>query len=207
MGDGILAVFKQPLNATVAALAVQKKIREYSAMRVEQEKFQARIGLNTGPVIRRGQRHLRRGRERRLPHAGAAHRGDIVLTEATYEEIKDYVRCTDGGKVPVKGIKDPIMAYSAKEVTVDLKAVAEASTGKDASSMRDASLQKLKESIFVPSFQPPPDKTEHAELMSRLKGVFSDISRVVEELASDYHDEYEFKKYLQDKWNALMKSL
>ncbi len=207
MGDGILAVFKQPLNAVVAALEVQKKIRDYSAVRVEQEKFQARIGLNTGPVIRRENDIFGEHVNVASRMQGVAQRGDIVLTQATFDEIKDYVRCIDGGKVPVKGFKDPVMVYYAKEVSVDLKAVAEASTGKDASSMRDASLQKLKESSFVPSFQPPPDKTEHAELMSRLGGVFSDLSSFVEEFASDYRDEYDLKKYLQDRWNALLKSL
>jgi hypothetical protein len=40
-----------------------------------------------------------------------------------------------------------------------------------------------------------------------LKGIFSEISRAIEELAADYHDEYEFKKYLQEKWDKLMGSL
>ena len=34
MGDGILAVFKTPYTATIAALEIQKKIRDYSAVRV-----------------------------------------------------------------------------------------------------------------------------------------------------------------------------
>ena len=54
MGDGILAYFKSHVAAVVAAFAVHKKVEEYSAMRMEQDKFQARIGLNTGSVIRKG---------------------------------------------------------------------------------------------------------------------------------------------------------
>ena len=37
MGDGILATFKNPLNATSPAMTVQQKIQQYSSMRLEQE--------------------------------------------------------------------------------------------------------------------------------------------------------------------------
>ena len=43
--------------------------------------------------------------------------------------------------------------------------------------------------------------------MSQLGSVFSDLSRFVEDFASDYREEYDFKKYLQDRWNALVKGL
>ncbi len=208
MGDGILAVFKQPFNAVAAALEAQKKIRDYSAVRVEQEKFQVRIGLNTGPVIRRENDYFGEHVNVASRMQGVAERGEVVLTQATFDEVRDYVRCIDGGRVPVKGFKDPIMVYYAKEITVDVNAAGEpASSRADRSALRDPSMQKLKESRFVPSFQPPPGGNEHAELMSQLGSVFSDLSRFVEDFASDYREEYDFKKYLQDRWNALVKGL
>jgi hypothetical protein len=33
------------------------------------------------------------------------------------------------------------------------------------------------------------------------------MSRKIEDVARDYHDEYEVKKFLQDKWNALIEVL
>jgi class 3 adenylate cyclase len=209
MGDGMLAVFKHPLNAVKAALEVQKKIRDYSAVRVEEEKFQARVGLNTGSVIRRDKDIFGETVNVASRMQGVAQKGEVVLTQPTFDEIKDFVRCTPGGKVQVKGIKDPVMVYYAKEVTRDLNAVQDnlGTQGREKGSLRDPSLEKLKESMFVPNFQPPQGKNEHAELMTQLQAVFSYLSQAVEEMADDYRDEYDFKKYLQDRWNALLESL
>ena len=129
----------------------------------------------------------------------AATPGDVLLTDATYQEVRDYVRCTELGKIQVKGIKDAITAYSAEELTAD--------PAKIIGAVPEPGLQQLKESIFVPTFQVPPGVADRDKLASLLKEVFSEVSRAVEELAADYHDEYEFKKYLQEKWNALMGSL
>jgi len=209
MGDGILAVFRQPLNAVVAAMEVQKKIRDYSAVRVEQEKFQARIGLNTGPVIRRENDIFGEHVNVASRMQGVAERGEIVLTQATFDEIHEYVRCIDGGRVPVKGFKDLVKVYYAKEITKDLSALQLAAGGQggDKGALRDPSLEKLKESMFVPSFRVPSGGNAGSRLMSQMESVFSDLSKFVEEVAPDYHGEYEFKKYLQDRWNALVKGL
>ncbi len=201
MGDGILAYFKSPVGATAAALTVQRKISEYSAMRVEQEKFQTRIGLNTGSIIRKGKDifgEVVNVAARMQSFAGS---GEIILTDATYQEIREYVRCTELGPINVKGIKEAITAYSAQELRVD------PAKFMDAAAPPEAGLQQLKESIFVPSFQVPPDAAGRDHLVGLLKEIFSEVSRAIEELAADYHDEYEFKKYLQEKWNALMGKL
>ena len=203
MGDGILAVFKQPVNAAVAALKVQEKIRDYSAVRVEKEKFQARIGLNTGKVIRRDNDIFGEVVNVASRMQGIAGKGDIALTQSTFDEIHDYVRCTDNGRVHVKGIKDPVMTYFAKEITKDLSTLLK---NAEQTGTRDASLEKLKESMFVPSFQASKAKGGSAELMSQMELVFSDLSRFVESVAPDYRQEYTFKKYLQDRWNALLES-
>jgi class 3 adenylate cyclase len=210
MGDGILAVFKHPLNAATAALEIQQKIGEYSSMRVEQEKFRARIGLNTGQVIRKDNDIFGDVVNVASRMQSAATPGDVLLTEATFQEVKDYVRCTELGKIQVKGIKDPMMAYSPQEVTVDLARLssdAGAAPGAEKGALQAASLQKLKESIFTPNFAIPAEKSDAGELPALLKSVFTEISRAIEEIASDYHEEYEFKRYLQEKWNTLMERL
>jgi class 3 adenylate cyclase/HEAT repeat protein len=204
MGDGILAVFKHPLNATVAAMTVQQKIQEYGSMRVEQEKFQVRIGLNTGPVIRKDNDIFGEvvNVASRMQSAGSP--GDVLLTESTFEEIRDYVRCTKLGGIMVKGIKEAITAYSPEEITVDLAKVQQAGETEQKGALRDSSLEKLKETIFVPNFQAPAGKGEVAGL---LKVTFGEISRAIEDIASDYHEEYVFKKYLQEKWNQIVEKL
>jgi class 3 adenylate cyclase len=196
MGDGILAYFKSPVGATVAALTVQKKITEYSSLKVEQEKFQTRIGLNTGSVIRKGKDIFGEVVNVASRMQSAATPGDILLTDATYQEIREYVRCTELGRIQVKGIKDAITAYSPQELTADPTTIIDRAP--------EPGLQKLKESIFVPNFQVPADAASANKIPLLLKDIFSEISRAIEELAADYHDEYEFKKYLQEKWNSLM---
>ncbi len=98
MGDGILAFFKRPLSAAAAALSVQSSIQTYSSMRVEQEKFRARIGLNTGKVIRKDGDIFGEVVNVASRMQSRATPGEVLLTEATYNEIKDYVECTKLGR-------------------------------------------------------------------------------------------------------------
>ena len=199
MGDAILAYFKSPVGAAVAALTVKKKLSDYSSLKVGAEKIQARIGLNSGPVIRKGKDIFGEVVNVAQRMETAADPGDILMTEATYQEIRDYVRCTELGKITVKGIKDAIAAYSAQELTAE--------PAKAIDTAPEPGLQKLKESIFVPNFKIPVDASAQNKLTPLLRDIFLEISRAIEELAADYHDEYEFKKYLQEKWNALMGNL
>jgi len=88
-------------------------------MRIDQEKFQTRIGLNTGSVIRKGKDIFGEVVNVASRMQSKAPPGDILLTDATYQEIKEYVRCTQLGDIEVKGIKDFITAYSPQEVIAD----------------------------------------------------------------------------------------
>jgi hypothetical protein len=205
----MLAVFKHPLHATSAALAVQKKIGEYNATRVGQEKFQARIGLNTGPVIRKDNDIFGEVVNVAARMQSAATPGDVLLTESTYQAVREYARCTELGKIQAKGIKDPITAYSPQAITVDLARFAGggARGPAPAGGQRDASLERLKESMFVPLFTVPDRRAAAGELAATLKTVFTDLTRAVEEISSDYHEEYEIKKYLQEKWDLLMERM
>jgi class 3 adenylate cyclase len=209
MGDGILAHFRRALNATVAALTIQQKIRDYSSMRVAEEKFQARIGLNTGPVIKKDRDIFGETVNVAARMQSAATPGEALLTHETFKEIHDYVRCTHLGPIQVKGIKDGVVAYKPEEIVVDIEKILQASPGEpgEKGALRDASLEKLKESMFVPKFQLPGDKGASGEAAALLKDIFSEFSRYVEETANDYHDEYNLKKYLQENWNKLMETI
>jgi class 3 adenylate cyclase len=196
MGDGILAYFKSPVAAAVAALSVQKKLAEYSALKVGLEKIQARIGLNTGSVIRKGKDIFGPVVNVAARMQSKAGNGEIYMTDATYQKSHDYVRCTELGPIEVKGIESLITAYQAQELIADPAKIVDDSA--------EPGLQRLKESIFVPNFKIPAGAAAENRIPSLLKDIFTEISRAIEELAADYQDEYEFKKYLQEKWNALM---
>ena len=208
MGDGLLAVFKHPLNAAVAAVLIQKKIREYNQIRTDAEKFNVRIGLNTGMVIRKDSDVFGDTVNVAARMQTSASPGDIQLTQATYEEIKEYVRCTRLGDLQLKGKADPVTAYSADEVLIDVnQLLSEAREGSPQAAAPGArNLGNLKESMFQPDFKAPDGgarpSLEDRQLRS-LQGLFKDFARAAEDLSKDYHEEYVFKRYLQEKWREL----
>jgi hypothetical protein len=136
--------------------------------------------------------------------------GDIYLTQATYEEIKEYVRCTQLGQLEVKGVAGGIVAYSAQEPLIDIdKFVSEPKVSKDvvAGAKDTGSLLNLQESMFKPRFDLPgePD-AQGNNLLASLVEVFEDLSTAVEKISENYHNDYIFKRYLQDKWNEILES-
>jgi class 3 adenylate cyclase len=209
MGDGLLAVFKHPLNATIAALRIQKTIEEYNQFRVEQERFRVRVGLNTGDVIRKGADVFGDTVNVASRMETSASPGEVLLTQTTFDEIKEFIRCTHLGPMQVKGKTEPIAAYSAEEILIDVdKVVAEGQTdaGAAASTAEGGSLANLKESMFTPEFDAGAVAGLSEGLGRTLASVFQDMSKQLEGVAQDYHEEYLFKRYLQEKWNQLVVS-
>jgi len=210
MGDGLLAVFKHPLNATLAALEIQRQINEHNEFKVEEERFHVRIGLNTGRVIRKegdvyGDTVNVASRMENL-----ADPGDIYLTQATYEEIKEYIRCTQLGQLEVKGVAGGLVAYSAQEPLIDInKFISEPKIAKDTvAGGKDAgSLLNLQESMFKPRFDLPSLVDGQGNtLYESLVELFEDLSKAVEKISENYHADYVFKRYLQDKWNEVLQN-
>jgi class 3 adenylate cyclase len=208
MGDGLLAVFKHPLNAALAALEIQRQINEHNEFKVEEERFYVRIGLNTGRVIRKEGDVFGDTVNVASRMETKAQPGDIYLTQATYEEIKEYIRCTQLGQLEVKGVAGGIIAYSAQEPLIDINKFISApqvaqgavAAGKDA-----GSLLNLKESMFKPEFVLPADGADN-ELLTSLVELFEDLSKAVEKISENYHNDYIFKRYLQDKWNEILQN-
>jgi class 3 adenylate cyclase len=203
MGDGLLAVFKSPLNAAIASLLIQKQIQEYNQKHLDNEKFNVRIGLNTGLVIRKGGDIYGDTVNVASRMETSASPGDILLTQATYDEIKDHIRCTRLGDLQLKGKAETITAYSAEEILVDISPFLAA--GRQGGPRQPAAAD-LKESMFEPDFRLPEAVPVEEKLARRLQGLFKDLARAVEDLAKDYHDEYELKQYLQNKWNEMFPS-
>ncbi len=173
-GDGLLATFKHPLNASLAALTIHKKIQEYN--------IASRMETSANP-------------------------GDTLLTQSTYEEIKEYIRCTRLGDIQVKGKNEAITTYSAEEILVDIDQILSESREISAGSSETGetgAIAKLKESVFNPEFLIPGDTRIDERIANELESLFNDMAKAVEDIARDYHEEYIFKLYLQDKWNEMM---
>ncbi|RKX86588.1 MAG: hypothetical protein DRP57_01250, partial [Spirochaetes bacterium] len=207
MGDGLLAVFKHPLNAVLASLSIQKKIAEYNEFKLDEERFHARIGLNTGLVIRKDNDIYGDVVNVASRMETSANPGDILLTQSTYEEIKNYIQCTKLGNIQVKGKKEPIPAYSAEKVIVDINSLLKRGAVSGQTEMKSSTndpITRLKESVFTPKYTIPPNLTEGRQVAENLEQIFYDLTGAIEEIARDYHEEYVFKKYLQSKWEELL---
>lgn len=201
MGDAILAVFKHPLNAVVAAMAIQQKIEQYSSLRVEKEKFKVRIGINTGEVTWKDNDILGPNVNAASRMQTAAPAGGTYLTEATWKDVREYVRCTKIGAIDAKGFDKPITAYAPEEILVDL-GQAGAVRGADSRPVQAGSLERLHASLFVPEFRVPDSKADRPGV-DLLREIFGEIAQAVGDILSDAQ-EYDFKKYLQERWNELM---
>jgi class 3 adenylate cyclase/HEAT repeat protein len=207
MGDGMLSVFKHPMNAVITALEIQRKISEHNQYKVDREKFQVRIGINTGVVIRKQDDIFGDVVNIASRMETAANPGDILVTYPTYNEIKNYIQCTELGKVNIKGKQQPMTAYLVEKIKTDyehlfhIKADEKQQTPK-AGSQDD--LVNLQQSLFSPAFEIPPQLDFARDLLQNVSKRFNDISTAVEEIAWDYQEEYEFKKYLYSKWKELV---
>jgi hypothetical protein len=189
----------------VAALQIQKKIQEYNQFKTDAEKFNVRIGLNTGMVIRKGGDVFGDTVNVAARMMSSATPGAIQLTQATHEEIKEYVKCSELGRLQLKGKAEPVTAFSPYEVLIDVNKLLAEAKQPQVSSQGSRELQ-LKESMFEPDFQLPAGGAKQAleeRQLASLQGLFKDFARAAEDLSKDYHEEYEFKRYLQAKWREL----
>jgi class 3 adenylate cyclase/HEAT repeat protein len=207
MGDGLLATFKHPLNASLVALTVQKKIQEHNQYKMEAEKFNVRIGLNTGLVIQKDSDIFGDTVNVASRMETSANPGDILLTQSTYDGIREYIRCTRLGDLQVKGKTEAITTYSAEEILMDLDQILsdrQDLTAREDSSSEPGSLAGLRESVFVPEFSVPEQSKLDSSIFSGLQKLFLDMVKAAENIAKDYHEEFVFKQYLQTKWNELL---
>ena len=60
MGDGILVEFTSAVDAVRCALNIQRGLAARQANEKEKDRIQLRIGINTGDILGRSARHLRK---------------------------------------------------------------------------------------------------------------------------------------------------
>ena len=214
LGDGILAVFKHPASAAIAALEVQQKIGEYNRYAVDREKFQVRIGLDTGTVVWKDNDIFGDTVNTASRMETSAKPGETLLTESVCSQIRDFVSCESRGELRVKGKKQVIKVYTPLDVTREVKAFLEIKKTNLQSVVGDrdsAALNRLKEAFFSPQFHIPPGITkgvkEAMQLLNTMHTLFTDMAEAASEITHDYHEEYLFKQYLQDKWDATISDL
>ncbi len=129
IGDCVMAVFSAPYqtpddarNAVLAAVEQQAKIRELSERWTSEGKreFTVGMGVNTGDVVMGNL-----GASSRMNYTvigdnvnvaarlyNVAKGGEIIISETTYDEVKELVETQDREPVSVKGKSAPIAIYN-----------------------------------------------------------------------------------------------
>jgi class 3 adenylate cyclase/tetratricopeptide (TPR) repeat protein len=134
MGDGIMTLFGAPLahedhavRACYAALRMQDAVKRHaeSARRQHGVNVQIRVGLNSGEVVVRAigsdlqmdytavgeSTHLAARMEQ------LARPGTTLITAATWRLAERYVEVQPYGRVPIKGLKEPVEVYELRRAT------------------------------------------------------------------------------------------
>jgi adenylate cyclase len=133
MGDAVLALFgaiysheDDPLRAVVAAVEMREKVKELNAKwsKIDMPQIEIGIGISTGEIIVGNI-----GSDQRMEFTGIgqdvnyAQRiesltksfpASILLSESTYEKIKDSVNATQHGPVEIKGKKEHVLVYGVE---------------------------------------------------------------------------------------------
>ena len=130
IGDAIMAVFGAPLqsdkhalNACLAAIEVQDQLKKYYSLsdRRNGQVFETRIGLNSGKMVIGNIGSLKRldytaigdsvNLASRLEGVNKEFGTKIIISESTYEQVKDGVEARELDLIRVKGKQIPIRIY------------------------------------------------------------------------------------------------
>ena len=126
MGDGVLAIFKEPLAAVVAAVEIQNlftTINEFRKITGEQTIY-LRIGINTGEVMRGNVGTPQRmdwtaigdvvNTASRIQHS--SEKGEVLISDSTYEKIKEQLKIKSRKRVLFRGKEVPMTVYFIQSV-------------------------------------------------------------------------------------------
>jgi len=128
LGDAVMATFKGEYHidrALDACLAIRKAIKD-SDLGIGESNFkpEVSIGVNSGEMV---WGNIGSGALRRLDYTvigdpvnvaarlqGAAEKGQILITEESYEQVKESFACSKVGEVRMKNKKEPVIVYSVE---------------------------------------------------------------------------------------------
>ena len=102
-GDGFLLAFADAPRAVRCAIALQRAFAEYSAAHSEQP-IRVRIGLHTGEAIREADRFFGKSVILAARIAAQARGGEILVSAATREAVKDQLSFLGTRETTLKGL-------------------------------------------------------------------------------------------------------
>jgi hypothetical protein len=214
LGDGILAVFKHPVNAAIAALEIQGKIGEYNRYAVNSDKFLVRVGMHLGDVLWKDDDIYGDVVNIASRMETSAAPGEILITEELHNEIKEYVICDSKGELQVRGIEYPIRVFTPRGVSRDVRTLLDIKKSNVEALIRiedGEAAKRLREAFFSPKFELPVGFQESTGLaggiIESLRGLFRDLAHAASAISNDYREEFLFKRYLQEKWNEVVDKL
>ncbi len=114
MGDGFLAIFDSPLEATRCAIVIQQTIAaRNSAVQDRTHWLQYRIGINLGDIIYETNDIFGDGVNIAARLQTAAKPGDVNISGGVYEQVKNKLVCgyQSLGDERLKNITDPVRIY------------------------------------------------------------------------------------------------
>ncbi|RCK78303.1 MAG: Adenylate cyclase [Candidatus Ozemobacter sibiricus] len=112
IGDAFLVAFEQATKGVLAAMEIQRRLKEYNLTVDEDRRLGLRIALNTGPVIRREGDVFGDTVNIASRLEGIADANEIVISEQTANQIDPSVfELIPFGEHTLKGIDKPIRAY------------------------------------------------------------------------------------------------
>lgn len=130
IGDAVMAFFGAPISqedhavrAVRAGLTMQQLVGEWNEERKGEglPPVKIRVGINTGPAVVGNV-----GTEKRVDYtvlgtsvniasrleSGVAKPGDVVISQSTYEQVKDFFELKPLGEFPLKGLQQKMPVYS-----------------------------------------------------------------------------------------------
>jgi adenylate cyclase len=122
VGDAVVALFEakdMALNAIRCGIEIHKALETFNAQNPDQPPLRLGIGINTGEVILGSiGSESRRDFTAIGSHVNLSARlcslagpGEILIGEATYQEVRDFVAAEKMEPQQVKGFTDPIQVY------------------------------------------------------------------------------------------------
>ena len=136
MGDAILVVFgalktheDDAIRATLAALEMQKEMEQFNRDGDLPVPLSMSIGINTGPVVAVNVGTMDRmeftimGDNVNLASRleGVAKAGQVIMSQATYQKVKEHIKTKKLPSVKVKGKKRAVIIYLAQKPEIKEK--------------------------------------------------------------------------------------
>jgi len=120
MGDGHMFVFQRPLDATLAAIRLQKALKRFNSYREEELRLVVRVGLHWGKVMCKEGDVLGNHVNIASRLESSAKGGSVLISNAVYQLLEGQVHAREIGFIEVKNISEPIKVYEPYEIMIDL---------------------------------------------------------------------------------------